>query len=84
MEVVQEARLHGAGLEAPQGQEVQAMTAGHDIHGLRHHDPLCPPGIKPDHESCLTCMLLRKARAEERGKVLAVAETLRRLLEMPL
>lgn len=58
--------------------------AGHDVYGLRHHDPLCPPGIKPDYEKCLTCALLRKARAEERGKVLAVAETLRRLLEMPL
>lgn len=58
--------------------------AGHDVYGLRHHDPLCPPGIKPDYEKCLTCALLRKARAEERGKVLAVAETLRRLLDMPL
>ena len=58
--------------------------AGHDVHGLRFHDPLCPPGIKPDHERCLTCMLLRKARAEERNKVLAVTEMLRRLFDMPL
>lgn len=60
------------------------MSAGHDVHGLRHHDPLCPPGIKPDHENCLTCMLLRKARAEERGKFEAVANMLRSLVEMPL
>lgn len=57
--------------------------AGHDIHGLRHHDPLCPPGIKPDHEKCLTCILLRQARAEERGKFVAVANMLRSLVEMP-
>ena len=59
------------------------MTAGHDVHGLRHHDPLCPPGIKPDHEKCLTCTLLRQARAEERGKFMAVANMLRSLVEMP-
>jgi hypothetical protein len=58
--------------------------AGHDVHGLRHHDPLCPPGIKPDHEKCLTCMLLRRARAEERGKFVAVAQMLRGLVDMPI
>ena len=55
--------------------------SGHDVHGLRFHDPLCPPGIKPDHERCLTCMLLRKARAEERGKFAGVAKMLRAMTE---
>lgn len=48
------------------------------------HDALCPPGMKAGDELCPWCVLIRKARADERRKVLAVADALRGLLEMPL
>ncbi len=48
------------------------------------HDALCPPGMKAGDELCPWCVLIRKARADERRKMLAVADALRGLLEMPL
>ena len=48
------------------------------------HDALCPPGMKAGDELCPWCVLIRKARADERRKVLAVADALRAVLEMPL
>ena len=48
------------------------------------HDALCPPGMKAGDELCPWCVLIRKARADERRKILAVADALRAVLEMPL
>ena len=48
------------------------------------HDALCPPGMKAGDKLCPWCVLIRKARADERAKILAVADALRAVLEMPL
>ena len=48
------------------------------------HDALCPPGMKAGDELCPWCVLIRKARADERRNILAVADALRAVLEMPL
>lgn len=40
------------------------------------HDHLCPPGLKGDATNCLTCILIRKARAEEWHKMEAISNAL--------
>jgi hypothetical protein len=37
------------------------------------HDPLCPPGVKPPG-NCWVCVILAKARREERLKFAALVE----------
>jgi hypothetical protein len=64
MEVFEETRSVGMEMEETQSEASATMT----------HDPLCPPGIKGSSESCLTCLLLRKARQDEISKLISLAE----------
>lgn len=32
------------------------------------HDPLCPPGIKPPPDKCMTCLFIEQVRRDEKQK----------------
>ena len=32
------------------------------------HDPLCPPGIKPPPDKCMTCLFIEQVRRDEKRK----------------
>lgn len=33
------------------------------------HDPLCPPGIKPPPDKCMTCLFIEQVRRDERRRI---------------